>query len=184
LDYFSAPTISLAATTAGGVRYTPSNAYDLDPSLGSTASPGFTELAAFYSTYRVTCSYIVVRFADPSTIIPISCVVLPLNIDPGGSPSIATIISWRSNPYARVGTTISGAPLAELKNFMTTNKIFGNDMTFFDDNFASPTNGAPTNNWFWGIGVYSQANIATNPVRLDVQISVGVEFFNRKELLG
>jgi hypothetical protein len=56
-------------------------------------------------------------------------------------------------------------------------------MIFFDDNFASATNSIPANNWFWAIGLYSQANIPTNPIRLDVQLSVGVEFFNRKVLL-
>lgn len=43
--------VGTAAATLSSVRYT-TNAYDVDPTLASTAMPGFTELAALYARFR------------------------------------------------------------------------------------------------------------------------------------
>jgi hypothetical protein len=139
-----AQTVSIAASHTA-FRYRPSAAYDVDPVLGSTTMPGFTELAGIYNSYRVTKSKF--RFEIVSNDARTGSVVLiPLNTDPTGAPGATTVESWPMNPY-RVYKMIppTGARPAILEKTMSTEKIFGSKAVYFDDNFMSLTNTIPNN---------------------------------------
>lgn len=51
LKYLTFEAISNVGATAASLRFR-TEAFDVDPALGSTAMPGFTEFAAFYQRYR------------------------------------------------------------------------------------------------------------------------------------
>jgi hypothetical protein len=162
-------------------RYQPSAAYDVDPLLATVAMPGFTEWAAFYGSYRVNASKITTKFSQNRDY-PITAVVLPLNADPGATPTFGTVASWVSNSYA-VHNLIAplGGPVVTLSRTMSTEKIFGTKAVFFDDNFSALVNAVPANNWYWGIGaIISPVPTTTVDVNLMIDINVSVEFFNRK----
>lgn len=171
-------------TGAIGARYRPTSAYDIDPVIASTATPGFAELAAFYGAYRVTTSKITLIVANTTTTQGALVVICPLLVDPGASPSAATVAAWTENPYAKhvlVGT--AGSPSIKFSVSMSTEKLFGSKMVYFDDNWTAATSTSPVNNWYWAIGAYCPAIPgAAVTVNLDISIEIGVEFFQRKVL--
>jgi hypothetical protein len=151
--------------------------------------PGYAEFAAFYNNYRVTVSKIEVEgsanYANTLAPTSLSLILLPLNVDPGGTPSVATIQSWTGNPYAKYKQMAQpGGPITSFVDTMSTEKIYGSEMIYYDDNFSSLTTGVPNNNWFWTIGVISDINAAGTAYTagITVRIHVGVEFYDRKVL--
>jgi hypothetical protein len=182
LRFYGLGAISISAGFANGARYRPSAAYDVDPVAASTATPGFSEFAAFYNGYRVTCSRFLTRFVNPSATVGVNVVIVPLNSDPGSSPSFATIASWVSNPYAKHKMLGCGGSKSEtLSCLMSTEKIFGSKMVYMDDNFSSLTSSIPNNNWYWGVGVIAPAS-TTVSITTEIDVEMGVEFFSRKVL--
>lgn len=176
-------TIPPAAQTKGA-RYRPTSAFDIDPILGSTATPGFSELAAFYSNYRVTSSSMRLEANNSSTASGALIVLCPLNQDPGASPTDAVVQSWIEQPYAMVkaiGT--AGSPAVVISKMMSTEKIFGSKMVYFDDNFQSLVTTNPVNNWYWGIGaIVPIPAAAAQTINCLIEINIGCEFFSRKIL--
>jgi hypothetical protein len=182
LRYWKSVQLSLNTINTPSVRFSPSNAYDIDPLLASTAMSGYVELAAIYGSYRVTGSDIVVECINASTAHPVRLMVGATNVDPGGTPSAPYILSLAEQPYAKstiVG--LAGGPPARVKNHLTTERIYGNPMVLYDDNFSAPTTGSPSNNWWWVIGLYSQSLFAQTAT-LNVTIEVEVQFYNRNFL--
>jgi len=167
-------------------RWRPTNAFDIDPTVGSTAAAGFTEFAAFYTSYRVLGSSIVVSTQNPSSTLAASMVVVPLNLDPTGTPSATVINSWASNSYGKhklIG--FSGALATTLKCSISTEKIYGSLTSRFDDNFIGLTSGsvAPANNWFWALGLIADGVLGSNlPISVETTIKIRCEFFDRKQL--
>jgi len=170
--------------TSFGYRLRPTSAYDIDPVLGSVAAPGFTELAAIYGSYRVLSSKIRISFANTSTAQSAICVVVPLLIDPGSAPSDADVTSWLSNPYSRhklCGT--AGSPASTISCSMSTEKLYGSKMVYFDDNWAGPTNGTTNNNWYWAFAaVVAAVPASIQTINVCVDVSLEVEFYSRKVL--
>jgi hypothetical protein len=165
-------------------RFSPSNAFDVDPLLGGTNMSGFTEMSSLFSTYRVLDSTIKVETTNPSTTQPVVSFLAPVNVDPGAAPSAAYILSIKEQPYSTAKSIgLLGAPLATIGSKMSTERIFGSKAALFDDAFAAPVTGSPANNWFWVIGLYA-FNVIPAAIFSTVTIDVDVEFFNRKILLN
>jgi hypothetical protein len=179
LRYWKLVTFNLAVTSYGSVRFSPSNAFDIDPLIGGTAMSGFTEVAAFYNRYRVLSSTIVVMLNDQSATIPLTSFLAPVNVDPGATPAAGYNLAIREQPYAKSCLSgLLGSPPVLLRANMSTEKIFGSKMALYDDAFSAVVSASPTNNWFWVVGVNAPAVIATS-VYVDVRIEVDVEFFDR-----
>jgi hypothetical protein len=184
LRYWKSVSTSLAVANSAAFRFSPSNAFDVDPLFGGTNMSGFVELATLYSTYRVIASHIKCETVNPSSTQPVMTYVAPLNVDPGAAPSAAFILSLKEQPYAVSKTaTLAGGPICTLDNVMSTERIFGSKSALFDDNFAAPVTGGPTNNWYWVVGLYA-FNVIAPAVFTNITIEVDVEFFNRKDLLS
>jgi len=177
-------TVAIGAA-ASAVRWRPSSVFDVDPLLGGTTIPGFTELAGLYGSYRTTRSNIKLEVAPQDSARVASVVVVPLNVDPGSGPSAATQSSWTMNPYAIYEITgTAGSPNIIIKNSMSTEKIFGSKMVYFDDAFSSLVTTSPTNNWFWAVSIITGFTVGGSnyitTILLDLELDV--EFFNRKSL--
>jgi hypothetical protein len=186
LKFFGYGNLSIiVGNQAIGARYRPTAAYDIDPALGSTATPGFSELAAFYSNYRVTTSKLVLEASNQSSAQGAMIVLCPLNADPGAAPSLGTVQSWIEQPYAEIkamGT--AGSPAVHIEKTISTEKIFGSKMVYFDDAFTSLVTTNPTNNWYWAIGAISPLAVAGSTLTVNtlIEIYIGIEFFSRKVL--
>lgn len=187
LTYKGFTTFQIAA--AGQVfsrRWIPTALYDVDPLLGSTTTVGFTEMSAFYGTYRVYKSKVIVRFVNTSSSQPLQGVVIPLNQDPGASPSVATTQSWENNAYSKVKLLpCVGADPVTIVSTMSTEKIYGSKMVYFDDNFAANVTTTPVNNWYWVIGILSPVALGSAiNVTVEVDIIMDAEFYNRRVMLN
>jgi len=177
--------VTLTGASQVAYRWTPSAAYDIDPLLGSTTTVGYTEISAFYNNYRVLASTLKIQSATQATV-GCTAVILPLNADPGATPSNAVVASWFNNPYnKRAVMRTAGSPTRVISRKMSTEKIYGSKTVYFDDNFASLTNTVPNNNWYWAVAtVYSGAVAANQTVLIEVDITIDVEFYSRKVLLN
>jgi len=173
----------LTGTTAISRRYRPSSAFDVDPLTGATAMPGFNELAAMYGSYRVSRSRMTLEATSPDARC-FNMVLLPLNADPGASPSTATINSWPMNPYAKFKLVAgTGSPVSVIKHSMATEKIFGSKAVYFDDNFAATVGANPANNWFWAFAFVTNVSAVSNiNINVNTKIELDIEFFNRTQL--
>jgi hypothetical protein len=181
LRFFGASTISFViGDTVHAKRWRPTAAFDVDPLLGSTATPGFAEFSTFYSSYRVTSSNFRAEFTQTSTV-GLTAIIVPLNADPGATPTFTTAASWASLPFAKHKMLPpAGSPTVTLSQSMSTEKIFGSDMVYFDDNFASLVTTVPNNNWYWAIGVIASPAVGgLVNVNFMADIELGIEFYDR-----
>jgi len=187
LQYNGLQTLAITVgNTATALRYRPTAVFDVDPLLGGTSVPGFTEMAALYTGYRVVGSKITLSAVGLDAR-PIAFGIVPLNFDPGASPALATIQSWLMNPYHKyLLTGGSGSPPKILSKYMSTERIFGSKQVYFDDNFTSIVTSVPNNNWFWAIFLVAPGPVVTTnqSTTVDIKISMDIEFFNRKALLN
>jgi len=176
--------ITVASGFHTSYRYMPSAAFDVDPALGSTAMPGYGELAQFYGSYRVVQSTIKVQIVSPTTGTA-SAVVLPMNQDPGATPSFATVAAYPGSPYSQYKIVpASSAPPTTFEMTMSSEKIFGSKAVYFDDAFSALTNAVPSNNWYWAIGIITPTSVTSQGYTLMVKLEVDVEFFNRNFLIS
>jgi hypothetical protein len=179
MKYWTLQPLSLAVNPQANYRFRPSAAFDIDPALGGTSMPGFAELSQQYSMYRVYGSSIKVTASNPSTTIPVSLIVCPLNQDPSNAMTAANVIASSGQPYAKMKVMpLLGGPATRISSYMTTVRIFGDPAVNYDHNFSSLVSTVPANNWFWNIAVYSGATIATN-ITVNFEIEVDCEFFDR-----
>ena len=171
-------------TNVVGARYRPTAAFDIDPLLGSTATPGFAELSALYGAYRVTTSIMKISVCNQSATQGAVVVLVPLLIDPGATPTFPTVTAWTESPYAvhkLVG--VAGSPTEHLSCSMSTEKISGSKWVYFDDNWTSAVSTVPVNNWYWAVGAYCPVVPGTAvTINTDICIDIGIEFFQRKFL--
>jgi len=158
------------------VRYNPAFAYDVDPLIGSTAAPGFTEWAAIYRFYRVIGSKINVAFSNLETF-PVEAIICPLNYDPTAnvSPGVFIYASLLSKKTALGPLTGNG--VATLTHSMTTEHIGGTKWLGVNDDYCAPTTGgAPNKSWFWFVGTFGTSN-GVNGVACSIDVDMTIEFF-------
>lgn len=186
LTYNGFTAMTIAPTLAHATkRWRPTGVYDVDPDLGSTTVVGFNELANLYTSYRVLRSRAIMRVANNSDQ-PVMIVLIPLNADPGSSPTLAEAQSWVNNSYAKTRLCAAiGSPVASVSCTMSTEKIYGSKMVYFDDNFASLISTIPNNNWYWAIGLLTPLAVASGKnYNVEMDISMDVEFYDRRNLLN
>jgi len=184
LRYWKQGSDSLAVTAFATHRYRPSSAFDVDPTVGGTSMAGFTELATLYGSYRVTFSRAKLEVINPSVLTPFEAMLAPVNVDPGASPSGAYSFALREQPYCvSKSVPLAGGPMAVLTNSMSTEKIYGTEMIYTDDNFSSLVTTSPVNNWFWVLSFNTANLIPTNSIQWTLTVDVTVEFFDRLFLL-
>jgi hypothetical protein len=179
LRFWKSVSFNFTASNVAAVRFRPSAAFDVDPLVASTAMAGFAELASLYSSYRVLSSTIRIEAVTTSAANPVALMTAPVNADPGATPSSAYVLALREQPYAKYKMlALTGCPPSNVMNAMSTEKVYGSKSALFDDNFSSPTNSTPNNNWFWVVAGYSQV-LDPSLCWLQITIEVDCEFFDR-----
>jgi hypothetical protein len=164
-------------------RWTPNAAYDVDPVLGSTSTPGFAEYAALYTYYRVE------KFKTHVTItnldnLSISLYSVVSNTDPGTAGT-----NYNGYAQSAFGRTYELAPFYSGRGTVTHNQtvpvpqLLGMN-TAQADSFRSVTTSIPSDLVYWGFGIYSNAgtNFA-NGVGYTGYIEMHVRFYSRQDQL-
>jgi len=175
---------------AGGIyvakRFQPSSAYDLDPLLGGTAVPGFNEWAAFYKKYRVISSKSIITAANYDATTVVQVIMVPLHVDPGATPTLATITSWLSQPFVKkmILSKAGGMDRGTVSLPLSHRDFVGSDTFLYDDSYCAVVTTNPTNNIFLAVGMYVVGGVATftTGVAANLTISIMCEFYERQEL--
>jgi hypothetical protein len=179
LRYHGNITINNAGFTAANVRYIPTFAYDVDPTVGSTAMPGFTELGTLYRVYRVNGAQISCSFSNREAF-PVEVYVSAVNSDPGANYSVGTAQTYcaqRTSKSMEIGP-LTGNGIGTLKDRQLTSRFGGAVNTLTTDFYVGTTGGtAPSNNWYWTVGVISVPSNLSAGVQLRVVMDIDLEFF-------
>ena len=164
-------------------RWTPNAAYDVDPVLGSTSTPGFSEYAALYTYYRVEKFRVHAKFSNLDNL-SVSLYSVVSNTDPGTAGT-----NYFDYAQSAMGRTFelapfySGAGSVTLNQTVSVPKLLGMT-TAQADSFRSVTTSIPTDLVYWGFGIYSNAgtNFA-NGVGYTGYIEMHVRFYSRQDQL-
>jgi len=170
-------TVAITNATFGyaNVRFSPTNAYDVDPVLGSTAMPFFTEYNSMYRRYRTVSAVITVNFANLD-LVAYTAYVTADNQDPGANTAnYAPQMSNRMSRHCVLGLG-TGDGNGRLRLRASTSDFGGVRNTLQDDNYSALAGNSPTNNWWFNVGVLSTGAIA-NGVHADINIDVIVDFY-------
>jgi hypothetical protein len=164
--------VNNVANGATNVVFTPTFCYDVDPTVGSTAMPFFTELQTLYRYYRTISSRITVTFANKETF-PLTVYIHPLNYSVSANVATATAQSFLANPLCKE-TQVSaegGIDHVTLKHKMSTEGFAGSKWTGTDDLYSGNGTTSPSNNWYWVVGAQSLVALV-NGLTINVVIDV------------
>jgi len=151
-------------------RYVPTYCYDVDPTVGSTAMPFFTEVMTLYRYYRTIKSKITCHFgnADGTNTTIYIC---PVNFDP--TANTANYQNYLSNPNSKsaiLGLS-TGSDTKTLTHSATTDGFAGSKWLGDQDFFSGTGTTSPANNWYWQVGLYNPVNL-TNGVVINITIDI------------
>ncbi len=144
-----------AGLTYATVRFRPSSAYDVDPVIGGTSMPGFTEFTGLYGKYRVLRSKIEVTFSNLEDF-PVYCVIFASNFDLGANYS--QVQSQYGNSFAKrqMISAKGGMDRATLTTgWIRSDKIVGAKGSLWDDDYSANTNTSPVNNLYQNVGIWT-----------------------------
>lgn len=163
--------------TFANIRFEPTFAYDVDPTAGSTALPGFTELGLLYRFYRVQWFKLTVKFSNLDAGTTCTTFVCPSNTDPGANTS--SIQNLVSNPRCRddqIGGQNGNGLSKKIVINVGTDEFGGVVYTGQIDNYVGSSAGtAPTNNIFGVVGILTTPAM-TSGVSVDVRLKIGIQF--------
>jgi hypothetical protein len=172
-----------AGQHTANIRYQPTAAYDIDPTLGGTNMAGFNEWTAFYNYYRVLAFSTSIVFTNAEAFGMI-VFAIPMNQDPGGGISEASVQSKLMNPYCvqkPLGPK-TGADTVVLRQSIDCRQFVGATSQRYDDSYAALNTSNPANNIYLVTGLYSQANTLVNGAQYEFRCSVEIEFYDRNDL--
>jgi len=168
-----------AGLVTSNVRYNPVYAYDVDPALGTTTMPGYTTWSGVYRFYQLISSHIDIDFVNNESF-GLQAWVNPVNYDPTANHVIATTKAMVAQPTCRkvMLGPLTGVSTARLSHTARTSGFAGGTPGTSLEFYTAPTSGAsaPSNSWFWNVGIYSPSNLV-NGVSAFVTIKSRYKFF-------
>jgi len=180
LNYSFNKLLTAAGSAVVAVRFNPNAAYDVDPTLGSTSTPGFAEWAAIYNFYRVVAFSYDAEFVNNEAF-PVICWSFASNTDP--TTAATSIIT--SNPLTKTGILSSktGNDRHKVRGRHMISGIVGTDAVEYEDNYRALTNAVPADLVWLAFGLHSAtgANLTLGAV-LWGNITMFVRFYDRKIL--
>jgi hypothetical protein len=173
--------VQYVVTTNGAllanIRFT-TNAYDVDPTLASTAMAGFSELAALYARFRTLhMSYKFTAYnqeAFPVSILHgFSCVVIS---------SAALGLNYAENPLmsSHMLGPLTGQGRAVYRKSASVQEISGTAQSLYDDLYTGSTTSstlASAGTCHCYFGVVSNANLTAAGVLVTAEISLRVRLY-------
>jgi len=180
--YFKGATLTNIGAIAANQVLEPTFAYDVDPTLGSTAMPGFAEWGALFRLYRVQGARLTVVFANAEAFCS-EVYICPVNTNPGANYSAATAITYNSQPQSRktVVGPLTGNNVKTLTCVATTEQFAGVWDSYDIDTYCGSTNGGttPTNNWYFTYGAAMYGTGTAAGCNLSVTLDVDLCFFEK-----
>lgn len=172
-------TISNSTLFTANQFFTPTFLYDVDPVIGSTAVPGFTEYAAFYRQYVLISSRCTFRVMNNEAF-PLLAFIVPTNGAPTANQSLSTTFTQLAQPVCvtkAIGAVTGNGIGTLVHEYRTSNFAGAHDVTGDPAYFGATSGGSPTNNWYWNIGYTSGLAGTAAGALVQVTIELDTEFF-------
>jgi len=171
-------TLTNVGAKVANVRFSPSNAFDVDPTVGSTSCPGFSEYALLYKMYRVQSARIKITMSNAEAF-PVLMYLSPANADPGANYVIATAQTFMGQPTCRRKMIAgnSGNNTGTLAINVSTAAFGGAWNGNIIDLYSAGVGVGPTANWWVTFGTVSTTNFTVLGILCDVSIELDIEFF-------
>ncbi len=165
-----------AVAQYSNIRFEPTYAYDIDPTVGSTAMPGFTEYMGLYRHYRVRSVVARLSVANKE-LFPSLIWMTAVNFDPGAdTANYQNYLSSRETVKKYVGPA-SGMNQCTLVRRWTTDAFAGSSTRLrIQDDYSGSGTTAPVNNWWIAIGAYGDA-IQVSGFSYSIDLDITIEFF-------
>jgi hypothetical protein len=184
LVYTDFPTVTESAAGVGAFNfYRLNSAYDVNTSLGSTATPGFAEWSAFFGNYRVWKTRVRVESAV-SGITGSGLATVMLIVNPSQPTLPASSTNWPVQ-YGTVHETVSnvtngGRQITVLDKQYSLPAVFRvTSRQFRDDfDFTAITSSNPTRQGYVAFAVKSNGSSTAVSAFAQVYVSMDIEFFN------
>jgi len=173
--------ILLVGNGLGGIakQFNPNCPFDVDPSLGSTSTPGFAEMAGLFGFVRVIKYKYKVQFLNKEAI-NISCFVVNGNSNPG----TGNLLPLVGNDYTKctsIGPMLSGKGIGFLSGTINVAQLVGSMAVETDDSYASTTAAVPTNKVWLSVGNdYLGGTGTTAGSAVVIDINMLCRFYERK----
>jgi hypothetical protein len=157
--------------------------YDVDPTVGSTATPGFAEWAAFYSYVRCE-KYAVELHVTNLDAKGKSVYLIHTNTDPGTVGTNYELYATAAFGTTRLLSPMGGMDRMVYKRTVPVTRLVGAVDVSTDDSFRSLTNSVPADLVYFGFGIQTVdgGNMATG-VGYNLQIRMWCKFYGRKNTL-
>lgn len=173
--------INSLASAGSAVRFITNGVYDVDPTLGSTSTPYFSEWSAMYSYYRVL-SYSLQIHVSNNESQPVELYVVHSNTDPGTTG--INFLQYSNASYNKI--TALAANTAQHAKTVTSSlspmRIVGDRAVRTEQNFWGSSTSNPVDLTYIGIGANINSGNLTNGVYIAGYLQFTVEFFDRKNL--
>jgi len=163
-------------------QWNPNCAYDIDPALGSTETPGFDEYAKLYGFYRVIGYNWSARCTNTQAAIPVEIYAFNTNL-----PLLTTALDVVSGaPYNKrttLGIAGSGRDSAILKGRVVLSELIGTVAVESADSYRAPTSGTPADRVYLTIAASLQgthANFTQDGVIVEITITPWIRFYDRE----
>lgn len=169
-----------AGATFASVRFRPSSAFDVDPTIGGTSIPGFNELAGLYGRYRMVAFSADVTAVNDENF-PINVMVFPSNFDLGSNYSQVQSMVGNSLAKIRYLSPRGGMDRSTIHTpWWSANRIVGSDAPMVDTDFSASVSGNPVNNTYLNIGIWTGNSTAlVNGVGLKVVITIQIKYYEQ-----
>jgi len=183
LTYTTTGVLNSVGALLSSVKYR-TEAFDVDPALGSTAMPGFTELASIYARYRTLAISYKIHYSNNE--------VFPLQILAGfsnSSISTGTLTSnFAGNPtfQSRIAGPIGGTCTGTVKGYTTIVAFSGTKQPLYDDVFTGSTTSATlgtAGTVYANFGIISTLPVLSAGCAIDVRITLTIQF-DRSNFMG
>jgi hypothetical protein len=183
LKFVALLVVTNAAGFAASTRYS-SNAYDVDPSVGSTAMAGFAEFAAFYKKFRtLSMSYkFNVQNAEAFG------VTIMHGFSTTSIASGSLSFQYSTNPLFQTSALgpATGFGIKTFRGNASICKIYGTETPLYDDLFTGSTTSSTlataSTAWCY-LGLISNTALTALGVLVTAEIKLRVQFYGRNLLL-
>lgn len=172
--------VTNAAAVTCQTRFQINGAYDVDPVLGSTNTPGFAEWASLYTYYRVVAASYDLEIVNNEAF-PVRAYSVFTNTDPGTVGNN----QYPGNPLAKshLLSAKGGLDRAHLKMYRQISQITGARGVETEDNYRAAVTAVPLDLAWLGIGGVSLSPaFLPNGISVSGNIKMYIRFYNPKAL--
>lgn len=173
--------INSVASSGQSVRFYTNGVYDVDPTLGSTSTPYFSEWTAMYSYYRVLSYKLDVHVTNNETS-TVNFYVVHSNTDPGTTG--INYLQYANASYNKVTSLAANTAQHSMHvvSRLSPMRIVGDRAVRTEQNFWGSSTSNPVDSTYIGLGASINSGNLTNGVYVTGFLEFFVEFFDRKNL--